>query len=291
MSDQASQPTYRPSDIAAGTVWREIGGEHAGELVGGSADWQPRTVVVERVGPTWGLAPGQLEVREVGRPVGEVVVEPVAGWLARWTIVGETYMDADGVTHFAPATEEKALAQMVASPISDAPSNLVPFKPTKAHKRLLGRRVMYERTKGLSVDQIAANLGMDVSAIDNLLARELDRLPAPHADDYRKLETARYEEMVAAWWDRAVAGDPKAADIVATYLGKIDRLNGLNMPERHEIGGKIDHQVSFTDKVLDRLSAMGDRLRDIPTIPNPDWVEGEVVDEPAELPASPPVDA
>lgn len=286
MNDQAASPNYRPSDIAANTVWREIVTES-----GQPTDQPARMVVVERVGPTWGLAPGQLEVREVGKPVGEVVVEPVLGWLTRWSIVGETTITPEGDMHFRPSTEEQSLAQAVTQPTADAPSNLVPFRPTKAHKKLLGRRVMYERTKGLSLDAIAANLGIPTEQVDKLLARELERLPSPHADDYRKLETARYEEMVAAWWDRAVAGDPKAADIVATYLGKIDRLNGLNMPERHEVGGKIDHQVSFTDKVLDRLSAMGDRLRDIPTIPNPDWVEGEVVDEVAELPASPPTDA
>lgn len=57
------------------------------------------------------------------------------------------------------------------------------------------------------------------------------------ADTYRELEAARLDELQAAMWEQALAGDPRAVDTVLRISDRRSKLLGLDMPVKAEVSG------------------------------------------------------
>jgi len=65
-------------------------------------------------------------------------------------------------------------------------------------------------------------------------------------EQVRKIELDRIDELQAAWYKKAIDGDPVALDKVRALLSDRARLLGLNAPVKIENtgkdGGPMDHR-------------------------------------------------
>lgn len=112
------------------------------------------------------------------------------------------------------------------------------------------------RIAGMDWQGIADQLGyasrgaacQDVSrALEKNRAEE-----AEQADLLRHLTVQRYDRLQAAWWPKALKGDPKAAEIVLKVLAQRAKIEGTEVPARLAVEAQVT-EVTQQDIALQEL--------------------------------------
>lgn len=88
------------------------------------------------------------------------------------------------------------------------------------------------RLQGKSMREIAEALGVGLAQVHRDIHahdEELREREVEHAEQYRQIQLERLESVVAAFWDTALAGDPRAAAILLRVLDAENRLLGLSL--------------------------------------------------------------
>lgn len=88
------------------------------------------------------------------------------------------------------------------------------------------REILALRVSGISSEEIAERLGLSLSLVEKYLYDLLSRFGADHEtlDEIRRLEHARYESLLRAYWDRAIDGEKESLAAVIQILKRIDSL-------------------------------------------------------------------
>ncbi len=127
------------------------------------------------------------------------------------------------------------------------------------------------RKAGATYDEIAVRVGYSgKSNAYRAVSSALRRMLQEPAEDVRKLELARVDQLMLAIWPKATSGDLQALDRVLKLLERRARLLGLDLqPEHEQADTVINLQVNYG------AQEQGAQV-----------IEGEVVEEDApELPA------
>lgn len=75
---------------------------------------------------------------------------------------------------------------------------------------------------------------------------------AEQVDELRQMTVMRYDRLQAAFWPKALKGDPKAAEVVLKCLAGRAKIEGVDAPAKVEHSGKIvTYQIDGVD--LDQL--------------------------------------
>lgn len=127
------------------------------------------------------------------------------------------------------------------------------------------------RIAGMDWQSIADQLGyasrgaacQDVSrAMEKNLAEE-----AEQAALLRHLTVQRYDRLQAAWWPKALKGDPKAAEIVLKVLAQRAKVEGTEAPARldatvHEVTQEDIELAELIRETQAKNAALEQRIRD-----------------------------
>jgi hypothetical protein len=92
---------------------------------------------------------------------------------------------------------------------------------------------------GASYEQIASAVGYKcASSAWRAVARALARIPAPAAEELRKIDSERCERLLFSLRGGIDRGEPRAVEAAIRVLSHRARLNGYLAPERHEVSGR-----------------------------------------------------
>lgn len=128
------------------------------------------------------------------------------------------------------------------------------------------RRAVELAISGASLDQIAQEVGYaDKSGAWKAIRRTLDRQEAAAVTELRALENARLDRLQSAWWDKALGGDDKAAQIVLRVFERRAKLNGLDQPQAfvgafdagsipRDPAERVAVLVSLRDRLAERMA-------------------------------------
>jgi hypothetical protein len=84
-------------------------------------------------------------------------------------------------------------------------------------------------------------LDISASAVSSSLKGAYSKLSMEHeAIEARDLELARLDEVQSSFYETAISGDPKAAEVVFKSMDRRAKLLGLDAPEKKQI------ETSFT---------------------------------------------
>jgi hypothetical protein len=90
-------------------------------------------------------------------------------------------------------------------------------------------------------------------ACHKALKRTLAREPSLAAEEFRKLDTARCEEMFLNLQPGVRKGNPRAVEASVKVLRHVAQLNGYAAPHRHELTGKDGKPLTL----VELLAAVG----------------------------------
>jgi hypothetical protein len=94
-------------------------------------------------------------------------------------------------------------------------------------------------------------------AVHKALRRALSREPALAAEELRKLDTSRCEELWLNLQPAIRKGQPRAIEAGVKVLGHTARINGYAAPQRHELTGK-DGQPLTLVQLLEAIGPIRD---------------------------------
>lgn len=69
------------------------------------------------------------------------------------------------------------------------------------------------------------------------------------ADQLRQLEMARFDQLLAAVWPRATAGDTTAIGTALSIIERKARMVGLDAPQKQQVSGDLTFRVEYADDV------------------------------------------
>lgn len=102
------------------------------------------------------------------------------------------------------------------------------------------------RRQGKSLTEISDMLDISISAVSSSLKGAYSKLSMEHeAVEARDLELARLDEVQSSFYETAISGDPKAAEVVFKSMDRRAKLLGLDAPEKKQI------ETAFTIGWLD----------------------------------------
>jgi predicted transcriptional regulator len=117
------------------------------------------------------------------------------------------------------------------------PRQMTPNSPVRvnaADKRL---RALQLRQEGLTYAKIAAELGVSVrrvrQLVDEEFARLLDQKQAVAVDAMEK-NLKRLDDLLAAVWDEAMEGETEAVKTALAVIDRTNRMLGLEAPSKQE---------------------------------------------------------
>jgi hypothetical protein len=90
-----------------------------------------------------------------------------------------------------------------------------------------------------------------------VLKRGLARAPALAAEEFRKIDTARCEEMFLNLQPGVRKGNIRAVEASVKVLRHVAQLNGYAAPQRHELTGK-DGQPLTLVQLLEAVGPIND---------------------------------
>jgi len=155
---------------------------------------------------------------------------------------------------------------------------LVPNDPDEA-RRVAARQAEGQaiealalRMAGLSYDQIAERMGVDVVNVQKLVERQVTRARNTLSEPMRDLENSRLDRVQAAIWPDALKGDPTAVGLFLQISARRARMNGLDAPKQIALSAnvRVEMQQALADlrsvvlgevvsEALDERDGPGDR--------------------------------
>jgi len=91
------------------------------------------------------------------------------------------------------------------------------------------------RSLGWSYQRVADEMGISKGAAYKRCQRALAAIPAEAVDEYRQIQREQLDALMASWLPEAIAGNPKAAEIVLKVIEKRSKLEGTDQPIKHEV--------------------------------------------------------
>jgi predicted transcriptional regulator len=91
------------------------------------------------------------------------------------------------------------------------------------------------RSLGYSYGRIAEELGIAKSTAYERTQRALRAIPLEAVEEYRTIQREQLDRLMASWLPEAIAGNPKAAEIVLKIIEKRSKLEGTDQPIKHEV--------------------------------------------------------
>ena len=117
-------------------------------------------------------------------------------------------------------------------------------RPYLARLRVRQQQAVDMRLEGKTFRQIAEALGYaSDGAAYNAVRHLLEKATVERADELRRVDGARLENLLGAIWARASAGDLDAIDSVLKILQQRARLFGLNKPVEVSVSGEVQQVV------------------------------------------------
>tara|TARA_R110000737_G_scaffold52678_2_gene74028 strand:- start:365 stop:790 length:426 start_codon:yes stop_codon:yes gene_type:complete len=102
------------------------------------------------------------------------------------------------------------------------------------------------RRRGHSVVAISEMLSVPVSSVQSSLSGAYKKLIQEHeAIEAKQLELERLDEVQSSFYETAIEGDPKAAEVVFKAMDRRAKLLGLDAPEKSKV------ETSFSIAWLD----------------------------------------
>ncbi|MEU7435628.1 hypothetical protein AB0B07_33045 [Streptomyces sioyaensis] len=83
------------------------------------------------------------------------------------------------------------------------------------------------------------------------------------ADVWRRFQTDRYEELLAAVWPEALAGDVRANDQASKLIDKLCRLNGWDVPVKAEVSGPDGGPIALASGSLEEMEQLFNIARQV----------------------------
>lgn len=108
----------------------------------------------------------------------------------------------------------------------------------EAESQELTRRCLELRLAGGSLESIGRAVGLHKSNVSRRIKAALADIPAAEADALRTLENERLDAMQVSIWGKVRKGDHGAIDRAIRISERRSRLNGLDAPQRVDLGTK-----------------------------------------------------
>lgn len=100
------------------------------------------------------------------------------------------------------------------------------------------RQCLDLRLAGGSLESIGRTVGLHKSNVSRRIKAALADIPAAEADALRTLENERLDAMQVAIWGKVRKGELGAVDRAIKISERRARLNGLDAPQRLDLGTK-----------------------------------------------------
>jgi predicted transcriptional regulator len=94
---------------------------------------------------------------------------------------------------------------------------------------------LHLRSQGYTYQRIADELGIAKSSAYERCQRALAAIPLEAVEEYRTIQREQLDRLMASWLPEAIAGNPKAAEIVLKIIEKRSKLEGTDQPIKHEV--------------------------------------------------------
>lgn len=110
-------------------------------------------------------------------------------------------------------------------------------------------RALEERKAGLSYQEIAVKVGYrSASGAHAAVRKALKMTLQEPADELRKLEVARLDQMLSALWEKVKEGDTRAIEAALKVEERRARLLGLDEPSEVDVTSGGGHIAIVLDR-------------------------------------------
>jgi predicted transcriptional regulator len=100
---------------------------------------------------------------------------------------------------------------------------------------LIDTEALRLRSLGYTYQRIADEMGVTKTAAYERCQRALAAIPLEAVEEYRTIQREQLDRLMASWLPEAIAGNPKAAEIVLKIIEKRSKLEGTDQPIKHEV--------------------------------------------------------
>ena len=122
------------------------------------------------------------------------------------------------------------------------------------------------RLAGESMTSIAASFGMSRATLSKDFTRAYnDALDEEKAEAgvWRRFQTDRYEQLLAAVWPEALSGDVRANEQASKLIDKLCRLNGWDVPVKAEVSGPDGGPIALASGSLEEMEQLFNIARQV----------------------------
>ena len=121
----------------------------------------------------------------------------------------------------------------------------------EAKSQELTRQCLELRLAGANLEAIGRQVGLHKSNVSRRIKDALADIPAAEADALRAIENERLDGMQVAIWSRVRQGDLGAIDRAIRISERRSRLNGLDAPQRVDLGARAVDIESVAREIMD----------------------------------------
>lgn len=125
------------------------------------------------------------------------------------------------------------------------------------------------RIEGKAIDDIARHFNIKPSTASRVISETLAGAVNMRAEELREIENARLDVAQAAIWPKVKKGNMDAIDSFIRLSARRSRMNGLDAPQKVQVGGNVRLEMEEALLQLERLLEAPD---------DPDIVDAEVVE-------------
>lgn len=126
------------------------------------------------------------------------------------------------------------------------------------------RKCLELRLSGATLEGIARVVGIDKSNVSRRIKAALASIPEPEAKALRALENERLDAMQFAIWKQVREGHHAAIDRAIRISERRSRLNGLDAPQRVDLGARAVDIESVAREIMGAFEG------DAPEVPEPE---------------------
>lgn len=120
----------------------------------------------------------------------------------------------------------------------------------EAKSQELTRQCLELRLAGANLEAIGRQVGLHKSNVSRRIKDALADIPAAEADALRAIENERLDGMQVAIWSRVRQGDLGAIDRAIRISERRSRLNGLDAPQRVDLGARAVDIESVAREIM-----------------------------------------
>ena len=138
------------------------------------------------------------------------------------------------------------------------------------------RAVELRHQHAMTFANIARELGYEtIAGAQKAYQRALKRIEHPAAEEYLQADLDRLDTMTEVYWQSAVAGNLRSADMVLRIMQKRADFLGLDAPKRvqaevmnYDGHGSLDAEVIQIARIIDYIEGITADITTIPELEN-----------------------